>query len=175
MQMEKDLLTRMQGGGLESSRRPSVLERLASGKDRFMKLASRGGTDADNGTMVDRLKAAGIAQAESGALSLVLGYMAARSPEYLKVGPLPLELVVGVGSHAVGLIASPTASVHLHAVGMGAIDSFMNSLGRGLGRRARKSAGLPPLPETLLAGEEEPATGGGALSDEELASLARRI
>ncbi|MDX2087869.1 MAG: hypothetical protein SFX73_08465 [Kofleriaceae bacterium] len=173
--MEKDLLTRTQGG-LEAGRRaPSVLDRLAQGQSRFLRLAARHGVEVSDGSVVTRLKAAGIAQAESGALSLVLGYLAARSPEYLKVGPLPLELVVGVGSHAIGLIASPHAATHLHAVGMGAIDSFMNSLGRGLGRRARKAAGLPPPPETLLAGDAGEVTGGGALSDEELASLARRI
>lgn len=174
--MEKELLTRTQAGGLESGRRAaSVMEKLSQSQNRFLRLAARHGVNVDGAGVLERLKAAGIAQAESGALSLVLGYIAARSPEYLKVGPLPLELVVGVGSHAVGLIASPEAAVHMHAVGMGAIDSFMNSLGRGLGRRSRKAAGLPPPPEALLAGDAGEMTGGGALSDEELASLARRI
>lgn len=174
--MATDALTRSHGGALEQTRRaPSVLDRLAAGQNRFLRLRARQGLDDVDGGLVARVKAAGIAQAESGALSLVLGYMAARSPQYLKVGPLPLEIVVGLGSHAIGLIASPTAAVHLHAVGMGALDSFMNSLGRGLGRRARKAAGLPPVAESLLAGDDGDSTGGGALSDEELARLARRI
>ena len=176
--MGLDSLTRTPSGSLEQGRRtPSVLERLAAGQNRFLRLRGRqSGPGESNEGLMERLKAAGIAQAESGAVSLALGYLAARSPEHLRVGPLPLEFLMGVGSHAVALIASPEAAIHLHSLGTGAIDSFLNSLGRGFGRRARKAAGLPPPPETFLAGDEGGETsGGGALSDEELASLARRI
>jgi hypothetical protein len=166
-------MTRSQQLGSIERRSPSVLDRLASGRERFLKLKARQGVEPQD--MTASLKRVGIAQAESGAVSLILGYMAGRAPEYLRVGPLPLELVAGFGSHLVGLIASPEIGHHFHAVGVGALDSFLNSLGRGLGRRARKAAGLPPPAESLLAGDDGDMTGGGALSDEELARLARRI
>jgi hypothetical protein len=165
-------MTRSQAGGVER-RSPSVLDRLAAGRERFLRLKARQGVELQD--FQTTLKQVGIAQAESGAVSLLLGYMAGRAPEYLHVGPLPLELVAGVGTHIVGLIAAPEIGQHFHAVGVGALDSFFNSLGRGLGRRARKAAGLPPPAETLLAGDGGDTSGGGALSDEELARLARRF
>jgi hypothetical protein len=166
-------ITRSQVGGSMERRSPSVLDRLSAGRERFLRLKARQGVEVED--FKTSLKRVGIAQAESGAVSLVLGYMAGRAPEYLRVGPLPLELVAGLGTHVVGLIASPEIGQHFHAIGVGALDSFLNSLGRGLGRRARKAAGLPPAAETLLAGDDGDMTGGGALSDEELARLARRI
>jgi hypothetical protein len=165
-------MTRSHSGALER-RAPSVMERLAAGRERFLRLKARQGVEVDD--FHDSLKRVVISQAESGGVSLMLGYLAGRAPEYLRVGPLPLELVVGLGTHAVGLIASPDVGHHLHSVGVGALDSFFNSFGRGLGRRARKAAGLPLAAESLLAGDEGDMTGGGALSDEELARLARRI
>jgi hypothetical protein len=165
-------MTKSQVGSLER-RAPSVMEKLAAGRDRFLRLKARQGVDVEG--IVPSLKRVAVAQAESGAVSLVLGYMAGRAPEHLRVGPLPLELVAGLGTHAVALVASPEIAEHLHALGVGALDSFLNSLGRGLGRRARKAAGLPPPAESLLAGDDGETSGGGALSDEELARLARRI
>lgn len=166
-------MTRTQQGSLVERRPSSVAERLAAGRERFLRLKTRVSGEVEE--IKTTAKRVGVAQAESGAVSLALGYMAARSPELLRVGPLPLELLAGVGAHVIGLIASPGAAPHLHSVGVGAIDSFMNSLGRGLGRRSRKAAGLPPAAETFLAGDDGDVTGGGALSDEELARLARRI
>jgi hypothetical protein len=166
-------MTRSQQLGSVERRAPSVLDRLASQRDRFLRLKARQGVQPED--LATAIKRVGVAQAESGAMSLILGYMAGRAPEYLRVGPLPLELVAGVGTHVVGLIASPDIGPHFHAIGVGALDSFLNSLGRGLGRRSRKAAGLPPPAESLLAGDDGDMTGGGALSDEELARLARRI
>jgi len=166
-------MTRSQQLGSVERRSPSVLDRLAAGRERFLRLKSRQGVELDD--LKTSLKQVGIAQAESGAMALILGYMAGRAPEYLRVGKVPLELLLGLGSHGVAFIASPEIGQHMHAVGVGALDSFLNSFGRGLGRRARKAAGLPPPAESLLAGEDGDSTGGGALSDEELARLARRI
>jgi hypothetical protein len=176
--MATESLTRSQGGALDHVRRaPSVLARIAAESNRFLRSRQRGGGELGQAPIVDKLKQVGTAQAASGAVALAFGYLAGRSPEHMKVGPFPLELVAGLGSHAIGLIASPEVAVLLHAAGMGATDSFLNSFGRGLGRRSRKKAGLPPALEArgILSGEEEESTGGGALSDEELARLARRI
>jgi hypothetical protein len=175
--MATESSTRTPMGALDHVRRvPSVLARLASESNRFLRSRQRAGGETGDSGMTDKLKAVGTAQAASGGVALAFGYLAGRSPEHMKLGPFPLELVVGLTAHGIGLIASPEVSTLLHAAGMGATDSFLNSFGRGLGRRARRSAGLPPPPEPrgLLAGDEV-ETGGGALSDEELARLARRI
>jgi len=104
----------------------------------------------------------------------LFGYLHGRAPEKRMVGPVPVELGVGVAAHMIGLFVSEEAAPHAHAVGLASLASFAHSLGRGFGRKHRQAAGLPPATESLLAGEEPERTGGGALSDEELARLARR-
>ena len=72
------------------------------------------------------------------------------------VGPVPWELAAGLGAHVAAFTGiGKEYAPYLHAFGLGAINSFLHSFGRGLGRKARKAAGLPPVAETLLSGEDE--------------------
>lgn len=155
-------------------RTTSVMDRVAERQDRFLRQKARHAVTAMKEAK-PKLMDLAVSTAEAGAVAFTFGFMHGRAPEKLMIGPVPLELAVGVGAHAIGVFGPQDMSSHMHAVGVGAIASFLHSLGRGVGRKARKAAGLPPAAESILAGEESEVTGGGALSDEELARLARRI
>ena len=168
-------IARPQFGSLDHLRRSSgsVMENVAERQGRFLRLKAR--------QAVDKVKEKGPAAKEVGIRSLEIGGTAVAwgmahayfDPDKLMLGPLPLDLLVGVGAHLVGLFGPEAAASHLHAVGDGSVAAFGFSLGRGFGRKLRQARGLPPrVDTTLLSGEA--STGGGALSDEELARLARR-
>jgi hypothetical protein len=164
---------------MEHLRRPtSVLDRLADRQDKFIRLKARQIADRVK-PKTGALKEVAVMAAASSAVSLGFGFLHGRlDPHKMMVGPLPLDLVVGVGASLASITPmAGEASPYLRAAGIGALNAFASTFGRGLGRKARKSAGLPPVAETVMSGDESSAnakTGGGALSDEELARLARR-
>jgi hypothetical protein len=176
--MATQAMTRSHFGPIEHLRRPmSVLDRVAERQGKFVRMKARQAVEGlkEQGP---ELKAVAVAQGVSGAAALGFGYLHGRyEAKKLMVGPVPWELALGFGAHLMAF--SPPGrqyAPYLHAAGIGALNSFLHSFGRGLGRKARKAAGLPPvMSESLLSGDGEgEVTGGGALSDEELARLARR-
>ena len=159
---------------MEHLRRPgSVMDRIADKQDKFIRLKARQIADRVK-PKVHELKEVATIAATASAVSFGFGFLHGRlEPQKMMIGPLPMDLLVGVGAS----LASVTA---MRAAGIGALSAFASTFGRGLGRKARKAAGLPPVAETAMSGEE-PAergtgatTGGGALSEAELARLAHR-
>ena len=175
--MATSAMTRPRFAPLDHLRRTkSVLDRVAERQGKFVRLKARQAAEGVR-EQAPEIKAVATAQAVSGAAAMGFGFLHGRfEPKKLMIGPLPWELAAGLGAHVVAFTGPGREyAPFLQAFGLGAINSFLHSFGRGLGRKARKSAGLPPVPESLLSGEDEgEATGGGALSDEELARLARR-
>jgi hypothetical protein len=153
------------------------MDRIGERQDKFIRLKARQIADKVKPKTGD-LKQVAVTAATSSAVAFGFGFLHGRlDPQKMMVGPIPVDLLVGVGA----TLASVTpiageAAPYLEAAGIGALAAFSSAFGRGLGRKARKAAGLPPVAESLLAGETAtPATGGGALSDDELARLARRV
>lgn len=110
-----------------------------------------------------------------GGTAFGLGVVAGRYGGVKVVG-VPLELGVAVLSHLAGFsgIGGQNAR-HLHAVGDGALASYLTTTGRGVGiKMAAKSEGSKAVADRI-AGELNSADLGAArLSDEELAKLAKR-
>jgi hypothetical protein len=94
-----------------------------------------------------------------------------------KVGPIPLDLLLGGAGHIVGFMElAGEFTPHLHNLADGAIASFANTWGRGVGRDGRAKSGQPPLVTgSIGAMPVIEATGGGALSNEELNRLNERL
>ena len=94
-----------------------------------------------------------------------------------KVGPIPLDLLLGGAGHIVGFMElAGEFTPHLHNLADGAIASVANTWGRGVGREGRAKAGKPPLVSgSMGAMPVIEATGGGALSNEELNRLNERL
>jgi hypothetical protein len=175
-------LARPQFGSLEHLRRPgSVMDRIGDRQHKYLRLKARQFVDRVK-PKTDELKDVAVIAATSSAVSFGFGFLHGRlDPQKMMVGPIPIDLLVGVGASLASVTAmAGEASPYLRAAGIGALNAFASTFGRGLGRKARKSAGLPPVAETSMSGEEPAGrgtgatTGGGALSDEELARVARR-
>lgn len=180
--MAMHALARPHFGSMEHLRRPgSVMDRIADKQDKFIRLKARQLVDRVKPKTSDLKEVATIAAASS-AVSFGFGFLHGRlDPQKMMVGPIPIDLLVGVGASLASITPMAGESApYLRAAGIGALSAFASTFGRGLGRKARKAAGLPPVTETMLSGEEASArgtsanSGGGALSDEELARLARR-
>jgi hypothetical protein len=170
--MATQALARPQFGSMDHLRRPaSVLDRVAERQDRFLRLKARArqGIERVAAQTKATAKDVGIRTAEVAGTAFAFGAMQGGMQEKLMIGPVPLDLLAGVAAHAAGFMVDPGLSPHLHAVGDGALAAFATTWGRAIGKRARKAMGLPPG----VAGEVPPE-GGGALSNEELARLARR-
>ncbi len=180
--MAMHALARPHFGSMEHLRRPgSVMDRIADKQDKFIRLKARQLVDRVKPKTSELKEVATIAAASS-AVSFGFGFLHGRlDPQKMMIGPIPLDLLVGVGASVASITPmAGEAAPYLRAAGIGALNAFASTFGRGLGRKARKAAGLPPVAETVLSGEDASArgtsanTGGGALSDEELARLARR-
>jgi len=77
---------------------------------------------------------------------------------------IPVDLIAGVGFHALGLAGvGGRNSHHLHAFGDGALASYFTTLGRGVGQSWGGESGV--------SGEQKQIAGGGSLADEELARM----
>jgi hypothetical protein len=175
-------LARPHFGSMEHLHRPgSVMDRIGDGQHKFIRLKARQIADRMKPKMGE-LKEVAVVAAASSAVSFGFGFLHGRlDPHKMMVGPLPIDLLVGVGASLASITSmAGEAAPYLRAAGIGALSAFASTFGRGLGRKARKAAGLPPVAETSMSGDEPagrgtgPTTGGGALSDEELALLARR-
>lgn len=160
-------------GNMEHLRRPSVMERVAERQGRHLRLRARQVTQTVQ-EVWPRLQTQLPLMGEAAAVGLGFGYFHGSDPEKLSWKGVPLELAVGLGACAMSAFVSEKASQHATAIGLSSLASFANSVGRGLGRRHRQAAGLPLATTSRVSGEEGDRTGGGALSDEELARLARR-
>ena len=177
--MAMHALARPHFGNMEHLRRPaSVMDRLADRQDKFIRLKARQIADRVK-PKTGELKEVAVVAAASSAVSFGFGFLHGRlDPRKMMIGPIPLDLLVGVGASLASITPmAGEAAPYLRAAGIGALNAFASTFGRGLGRKSRKAAGLPPVTESLMSGEEEGAnakTGGGALSDDELARLARR-
>lgn len=114
--------------------------------------------------------------AEVATVALGFGYIQGRfGPK--KLGPIPLDLLLGSAGHVVGLMElAGEFTPHLHNLADGAIASFANTWGRGVGRDGRIKAGKTPLVSgSVGAMPIIEATGGGALTNEELDRLNERL
>jgi hypothetical protein len=180
--MAMHALARPHFATMEHLRRPgSVMDRIADKQDKFIRLKARQIADRVK-PKVHELKEVATIAATASAVSFGFGFLHGRlEPQKMMIGPLPMDLLVGVGASLASVTAMAGESApYLRAAGIGALSAFASTFGRGLGRKARKAAGLPPVAETAMSGEE-PAergtgatTGGGALSEAELARLAHR-
>ena len=159
-------------GSLEHLHRPSIMERVAERQGRHLRLRARQVGEKIQGAL-PRAREIVPHIGEAMGVGGLFGYLHGRAPEKLMIGPVPVELGVGVAAHMIGLFVSEEVAPHAHTVGLASLTSFAHALGRGFGRKHRQAAGLPPA-TGMLSGEEAESTGGGALSDEELARLARR-
>lgn len=82
---------------------------------------------------------------------------------------LPVDLWAGGAAHL--LAFAGIAPKHLHAVGNGAIGSYVYTLGRGIGIEMREKARLAAM---NMSGGPAAVTSGGVPSDAWLQQLARR-
>lgn len=84
---------------------------------------------------------------------------------------LPVDLWAGVGAHILGFAG--IAPTHLHAIGNGAIGSYVYTLGAGIGREMREKAKLAGY--NMSGGPANPAAvTSGVPNDAYLQQLARR-
>lgn len=165
-------LMRHAHGLIEPSHGSSILARVHDKQDRHLKHKSRRSAERDD--KEDNLGAVVIRTASvSGAaltVGLIQGYRGSS-----KIGPIPGELVVGVALHGLSLSGAGKAYRSLlRAVGDGALAAGMATLGYAWGAKHRAEGKAKPAGKggkTGVSGEE-PATGGAALSDEELARFA---
>ena len=174
--MATHALARPHFGSLEHLRRPtSVMDRIGERQDKFIRLKARQIADKVKPKTGD-LKEVAVTAGTASAVAFGFGFLHGRlEPQKMMVGPIPVDLLVGVGATLASVTpVAGEAAPYLEAAGIGALAAFASAFGRGLGRKARKSAGLPPVAESVLSGADGPTTGGGALSEEELARLAGR-
>lgn len=174
--MATHALARPHFGSLEHLRRPtSVMDRIGERQDKFIRLKARQIAEKVKPKTGD-LKEVAVTAGTASAVAFGFGFLHGRlEPEKMMVGPIPVDLLVGVGATLASVTpVAGEAAPYLEAAGVGALAAFASAFGRGLGRKARKAAGLPPVAEALISGEQSSTAGGGALSDEELARLARR-
>lgn len=102
-----------------------------------------------------------------------MGYIQGRHGQK-KIGPVPLEVAVGVGFHVAGLLEPGGEKVarQFHNVGNGALTAYAVTVMRGHGRRARAKAGLGPVAgDSDMLGDSE---GGGMQSEADLLRMAER-
>jgi hypothetical protein len=167
------------GGGLmhRPSTGSSVLDRLKSKAVRATRQLSRSFSvdeareSAWDAEWKERLVEVGLATGTGFMIGVAQGRF---GKDAMKIGPVPWDLPVGAAL-VVGSLLRGTGkgSMPMRAVGTGLLTAHAMTWGRGGGKWWRAKKNLPPLIE--VSGERTvPATGGGALSDEEIASVARR-
>jgi hypothetical protein len=92
----------------------------------------------------------------------------------LTLGGLPVDLLSGAAFHVVALFgfARPWAH-HLHAVGDGALASYLTTTGYKVGDRWGAGAGFLTSVKGAFVGEDKPVSGGSSIADQELKNLIR--
>lgn len=151
----------------------SILDKAQDYRQKYerLKVSHRGKLDK-----VKDVSKVAVRTSEVAVVAAGFGYIQGRfGPK--KVGPIPLDLLLGGAGHIVGFMElAGEFTPHLHNLADGAIASFANTWGRGLGREGRAKAGQPPLMSgSVGAMPIIEATGGGALSNEELNRLNERL
>lgn len=155
-------LTKLAHGPVAASRFNQALARIKSAsmsKEKAIKKARHTFTAAlDSGVTVGTGAALGFIQGRHGAK---------------KIGPVPLEVAVGIGFHVAGLLEPGGEKVarQFHNVGNGALTAYAVTVMRGHGRRARAKAGLGPVADDDGLGDSE---GGGMQSESDLLKMAER-
>jgi len=158
----------------------SVLDRLKSKMVRATRqhdrpVAVEGAASGSESMLVDdwkgQLVGVGLAVGTGVTLGAIQGYGGKNA---LKIGPVPWDLPVGAALVTASLWrGAGRATMPMRAIGTALLVGHGMTWGRGGGKWWRQKRGLPPLIE--VSGEPTvPQTGGGALSDEELASVAQR-
>jgi hypothetical protein len=156
---------------------PSVLERLKSKAVRASRQLSRPFSvdEKDESVLHDdwkeHLAEVGLIAGTAFAVGVAQGR---GGRDTMKIGPVPWDLPLGAALVA-GSLVRPAGkfAMPMRAVWAGLLATHAMTWGRGAGKWWRAKKNLPPLIE--ISGEPAPpATGGGALSDEEIASVARR-
>ena len=116
----------------------------------------------------------------SGAISLSAFTMGVIQGKYQKQGGLvvaglPVDLLSGAALHLAALFNfARSYSPLLHALGDGALATFLATTGYRVGERWGSGArGFLPAMMGAFVGEEKPVSGGSSLADEELRKLAR--
>jgi len=116
----------------------------------------------------------------SGAIALSALTMGVIQGKYQKQGGftvayLPVDLLSGAAFHVAALFGfSRNYSPLLHALGDGALATFLATTGYRVGERWGSGAsGFLPAMVGAFVGEEKPISGGSSLADEELRKLAR--
>jgi hypothetical protein len=175
-------VARPQFGSIEHLRRTgSVMDRLGDRQHKFLRLKARQIADKVK-PAAGNLKDLAVEVGAATGVAFGFGFLHGRvEPQKMMLGPFPADLLVGAGACVASIMPfAGEAAPLLRAGGMGALGAFASTFGRGLGRKARKSAGLPPVMETTMSGDDLPGrttgttSGGGALSEEELARVAHR-
>jgi len=90
---------------------------------------------------------------------------------------IPVDLVSGLGLHILGFtgVAGAKYGHHLHALADGALASYMNGLGRSVGRSFQTDTDRANIAAAAatVSGDISGITGGASLADEELARMVR--
>jgi hypothetical protein len=156
---------------------PSVLDRLKNKAVRAQRQLSRTftGDETKESILEDDWKAHLLEIGLISATTFAVGVAQGRGgKDAMKIGPVPWDLPLG-GVLVAASVLRPAGrmAMPMRAVGAALLATHTMTWGRGAGKWWRDQKHLPPLSD--VAGEPRvPATGGGALSDEELASVARR-
>jgi len=121
----------------------------------------------------DQAVATVITTSEVAAASFLFGLAQGKWGGIALVG-VPIDLLSGVGLHILGFAGIGGVNAHhLHAFGDGALASYMNGLGRSVGRSIQTPEDKARIAKAGVSGEIGGLSGGASLADEELARMAR--
>ncbi len=119
----------------------------------------------------DEAVATVITTSEVGAASFLFGLAQGKFGGISIVG-VPIDLLSALGLHIAAFAGVGGSNAHhLHAFGDGALASYLNGLGRQVGRSIQSDADRARIAKSGVQGDE--TTGGASLADEELARMVR--
>jgi hypothetical protein len=115
-----------------------------------------------------------ITTTEVGAASFLFGLAQGKFGGISIVG-VPVDLLSGLALHIAAFAGLGGANAHhLHAFGDGALASYLNGLGRQVGRSIQTPEDRARIARSGVAGDSgSDRTGGASLADEELARMVR--
>jgi hypothetical protein len=121
----------------------------------------------------DEAVATAVTTAEVSAASFLFGLAQGKFGGVALVG-VPVDLLAGIGLHLAAFAGIGGKQVkHLHAFADGALASYMNGLGRQVGRSIQTPSDRARIATSAVKGElDDGMTGGASLADEELARMA---
>jgi hypothetical protein len=119
----------------------------------------------------DEAVATVITTTEVGAASFLFGLAQGKFGGISIVG-VPVDLLSGLALHILAFAGIGGSNAHhLHAFADGAFASYLNGLGRSVGRSLQTETDRARIAASGVKGDE--TTGGASLADEELARMVR--